>query len=147
MTLRLLEGEPLHLQAQAADFVPADIACLIGSVGREVRTRGDGACALHAAFSTLGISDSLQVEEPRSMLRAILGHRLDVLRGRVRPAQQGLVEMVLTTLWEDALEYNAETQAARNEESLVLSHLHSSPGWNRVLEAIGRHLAGQDDFD
>ena len=81
------------------------------------------------------------------MLRAILGDGLDVLRVRVRPAQQGLLEMVLTTLWEVALEYSGGSQAARNEEAVVLSHLGRSPEWSRVLEAIGRHRAGQDDFD
>ena len=59
--------------------------------------------------------ETLRVEEPRSMLRAILGHPLDVIRARVRPAEQHLLQMVLTSLWEMAVKYGAET---RNEEAL-----------------------------
>ena len=134
--LRLIEAEEVELTASGSDFLPPEVASLIGSQCRELRTRGDGACALHAAFSTIEIAESLQLEHPRSFLRAILGHPLHVIRSRVRPAQQNLVQTVLATLWEFFLEYGADTHAARNEEALFLSHLRRSAHWNRVVEAL-----------
>ena len=91
--------------------------------------------------------ESLQLEHPQIFLRAILGHPLQVIRSRVRRAQQNLVQTVLTTLWEFVLEYGADTHAARNEEALFLSHLRRSAHWNRVVEAIALHRERQEDFD
>ena len=60
--LGVIEGEALELGSSAADVVPHEVASLMGSACRELRTRGDGACALHAAFSRIDIGDVLQVE-------------------------------------------------------------------------------------
>ena len=62
--LRLVEAAEVELTAHLSDLVPREVAGRIGSQTREVRTRGDGACALHAAFAKLGCSDSLQLEDP-----------------------------------------------------------------------------------
>ena len=53
--------------------------------------------------------------------------------------------MVLTSLWEMALNYGAEPQA--NEEAFFLSHVRRSGHWNRVLEAITVHRQEQGEFD
>ena len=134
---RLVDGEELELCSSAADVVPHEVSLLMGAHVRELRTRGDGACAVHAAFSTSLNDCALHVADPRRLLRAILGHPLDVIRARVRPAEQHLLQMVLTSLWEMAVNYGAEPQA--NEEALFLSHLRRSTAWNRVLEAIAFH--------
>ena len=118
---------------------------LIGSSVREVRTRGDGACALHAAFAILETSDALAVASPRRSLRATLGHPLETARTRARGAHQHLVQTVLTALWEFALLYGANTDAARNEEALFLSHLRRSRDWDRVVEATVFHRERQAD--
>ena len=45
--------EELQLIPNPEDSLPPQLFGLIGSPAREIRTRGDGACALHAAFSSL----------------------------------------------------------------------------------------------
>ena len=64
MLLRLVEAKELQLASSVEDVLPLQVAGLIGTQCREVRTRGDGACAFHAAFATLGCSESLQLEDP-----------------------------------------------------------------------------------
>ena len=149
MLLRLVEGEVLELTSSVSDVLPQDVASLVGLQVRELSTRGDGACALHAALGTLPecLATDLHLQHPRLFLRSTLGHPLQVIRSRVRPAQQNLVQTVLTTLWEFVLEYGADTHAARNEEALFLSHLRRSAHWNRVVEAIALHRERQEDFD
>ena len=120
--LRLVEAGGAELTANLSDLLPLEVAGRIGSQTREVRTRGDGACALHAAFATLGCSDSLQLEDPRRYLRSILGYTLEVIRSRMRPFQHHLLQGVMTSLWENVLLFGAEREAARNEEALPLSH-------------------------
>ncbi len=51
--LRLVEGWELELAASGSDVLPPEVAALIGSSVRELRTRGDGACGVHAALATL----------------------------------------------------------------------------------------------
>ena len=63
--VRLVEAAEVELTTNLSDLLPPEVAGLIGSQTREVRTRGDGACALHAAFATLGCSESLQLEDPQ----------------------------------------------------------------------------------
>ena len=121
--MRLIEAGEVGLTSSPSDVLPPEVASLIGSQCREVRTRGDGACALHAAFATLLSSESLQLPEPRLFLRSFLGHPLQVIRSRARPAQQNRVQTVLSALSEFALHYGADTDAARNEEALFLRHL------------------------
>ena len=83
--LRLVEAAEVELTANLSDLLPPEVAGLVGSSVRELRTRGDGACALHAAFATLGCSDSLQLEDPRRFLRSVLGYPLEATRSRMRP--------------------------------------------------------------
>ena len=135
------------LSASPSDVLPAEVRNLIGSSVRELRTRGDGACALHAAFAIPETSDALAVANPRRSLRATLGYPLETIRTRARGTQQHLVQTVLSALWEFALLYGANTDAARNEEPLFLNHLHRSRDWGRVVEAIAFHRERQADFD
>ena len=103
MLLRLIEAGEVELTSSPSDVLPPEVASLIGSQCREVRTRGDGLCALHAAFATLGSSEPSQLAEPRRFLRSILGHPLQVIRSRARPAQQHFVQTVFSTPWEPVL--------------------------------------------
>ena len=61
--LRLIEAEEAELTSRPSDVLPPEVAGLIGSQTREVRTLGDGACALHAAFSTIESGESLALAE------------------------------------------------------------------------------------
>ena len=69
--MRLVEGEVLELIASESDVSPQEVARLIGWQVRELTTRGDGACALHAAFG--GVGSQLNIENPRGLLRSIGG--------------------------------------------------------------------------
>ena len=141
--LRLPEAGGVELTASSADRLPPELAALVGAPCRELRTRGDGACALHAAFATLGCSESLQLSDPRRFLRSILGHPLQAIRSRAGPAQQNIVHTVPTTLWDFVLLYGAETNAARNEEALFLSHLRRSGHWNRRRHCGSARVPGR----
>ena len=141
--LRLVEAGDMELTANLSDLLPPEVAGITGAECREVRTRGDGACAAHAAFGALGSAESLQLEAPRRFSRGILSHPLQVTRSRVRPTEQHLIVTVLSSLWEFAL----TTDAVRNEEAIFLDHLRASPHWGRVVEALGNHRERQADFD
>ena len=45
--------------------------------------------------------------------------------------QHHLLQAVMTPLWENALLFGSEREAARNEEALFLQHLRASPRWGR----------------
>ena len=145
--LRLLEGGELELTASGTDALPPEVVALVGSSARELRTRGDGACGLHAAFAIPETSDALAVASPRRFLRAILGEPLHVIRSRVRPTQHHLLQPVLSSLWEFAILCGSEAEAASHEEGVFLHHLRMSAQWDRVVEAVGNHRGRQANFD
>ena len=105
MLLRLVEGEVLELTSSVSDVLPQDVASLVGLQVRELSTRGDGACALHAAFGYLPdvLSAELHLQHPRLFLRSTLGQPLEVIRSRVRPTQESLINTVVSALWTDFL--------------------------------------------
>ena len=72
MLLRLVEGEVLELTSSVSDVLPQDVASLVGLQGRELSTRGDGACAFHGAFGSLPdvLSAELHLQHPRLFLRS-----------------------------------------------------------------------------
>ena len=145
MLLRLVEGEVLELTSSDTDILPEEVANLVGSQVRELRTRGDGACALHAVFGTLPelLSPELHLQRPRSFLRSTLGQPLEVIRARVRAPYHTLLETVLASLWEFAL--NARVD--RPEEQLFCTHLQRSPQRDHVLAGIARHRERQQQLD
>ena len=100
MLLRLVEGEVLELTSSVSDVLPQDVASLVGLQVRELSTRGDGACALHAAFGYLPdvFSAELHLQHPRLFLRSTLGQPLEVIRSRVRPTQDSLINTVVSAL-------------------------------------------------
>ena len=63
--LRLVEAGGVELTANLSDLLPPEVAGIIGAECREVRTRGDGACAANAAFGASGSAEFLQLEAPR----------------------------------------------------------------------------------
>ena len=63
------EPRQLQLTSNPEDSLPPEVFRLIGSRVVEIRTRGDGACALHATFSSLSMRGPLAVEDPRPFLR------------------------------------------------------------------------------
>ena len=145
--LRLVECEALKVTSSASDALPLEVARLVGSYARELRTRGDGACGPHAAFAIPGLSGSLAVANPRWSLRTTLGYPLEVIRSRVRPTQHHLLQPVLSSLWEFALLCGSEAEAARAEEGLFLHHLRMSAQWDRVAAALGNHRERQANLD
>ena len=90
------------LECSEEDRLADWLVDLMGQRCRELRTRGDGACAMHATF---GRGDAtrheLRCEHPRGLLRAQLAQPVDIIRRRVRPAQIQLVDAVVSSLWTD----------------------------------------------
>ena len=150
MLLRLVEGEVLELTSSVSDVLPQDVASLVGLQVRELSTRGDGACALHADFGSPAddVLPELHLQHPRSFLRSTLGEPLEVIRSRVRPTEKGLINVVVSALWSDfVLPFAGRAEAARNEEALFLQHLRRSPEWHRVVAAIALHRERQEAMD
>ena len=90
------------LECSEGDHLDGWLAEVIGQNCRELRTKGDGACAMHATF---GWGDptrhELRCEHPRRVLRAVLAQPLEIIRLRVRPGQMELVDAVVSSLWTD----------------------------------------------
>ena len=141
--LRLVEGEVLQLTSSGEDL-PDEVASLVGSRAREVRTRGDGACGVHAAFGSVGAAE-LAVAAPRDFLRNALPHNMP----HVRPSAEHVLETVTSALWAELVLPHAGPGAAvpRAEEAIFMRHLRASAIWEAVHEAVGVHRQRQAAFD
>ena len=84
-----VETQAFTLECSQADCLADWLVVLMGQSCRQLRTRGDGACALHAVFGTPR-GPELRCEDPRGLLRGLLGHPLETIRGKVRPGSQSL---------------------------------------------------------
>ena len=94
-----VQSDVKTLRFDNADDVSAAFVELRGAMCKEVRTRGDGACAVHAAF---GQSTSTQIElqclHPRRVLRTLFDQPIYIVRASVRPSQRHLLEAVVSSL-------------------------------------------------
>ena len=136
----------LRLSASDLDAVPPELAPLLGRTCSELTTAGDGACALHAVFGTPDVrTEELRLNNPRSVLRNLLGESLP----QVRREMEDVLDTVVSGLWTDFLlpYIGAGAAAPRNEEAIFLRHLRSSARWEHVLEAVGVHRERQEAFD
>ena len=70
---------------------PEDLAVLRGAELRQLRTRGDGACAVHACFGHASKTSSARevtCSEPRQLLAEIVPQDFPALLAKVRPEKQ-----------------------------------------------------------
>ena len=146
----IVEQDVCVLECSEGDHLDGWLAQVIGQDCRELATRGDGACAMHAAFGKADATrHELRCEHPRRLLRALLGESLEVIRKRVRPAQLELLDTVVSSLWTDfVVPYvGDEKKEPPNEEAMFLELLQSSPLWASVLDRVqvNRALAQQAD--
>ena len=75
LSRRIGVSSRLTVHVDGGDVPPDDIAALQGTQMRELRTKGDGACAVHACFgSASSISSSCEIacREPRQLLADVL---------------------------------------------------------------------------
>ena len=71
----------LRLECSEDDGLASWPLELMGQSCRSLRTRGDGACAIHAAFGTGDATrQELRHEQPRGFLRGLLAHPLAAIR-------------------------------------------------------------------
>ena len=145
--------EPLvrHLECDAEDEVAAAHRGLMGLACREIRTKGDGACAVHAAFG-VGIPGDVHLQccAPRQCLREVLGCSLATIRARVRPAMRQLVESVVTSVWSDFVVPYVGPHAphAPGEEGMFLARLfQASSLWEAVLWQLEGNRVRQQQRD
>ena len=90
------------LECSEGDQLDGWLAEVIGASCRELRTRGDGACAMHATFGRVDpTAHELRCQHPRVLLRELLAKPLDIIRRSVRPAHVQLVDAVVSSLWTD----------------------------------------------
>ena len=88
------------------DEPPEDLAALQGAELRQLRTKGDGACAVHACFghaNNTSSADEVACNEPRELLADILPADVRALLAQVRPEKQQEVRDMMAGVWSDAL--------------------------------------------
>ena len=82
------------------DSVHDQLEHLRGRECRELRTKSDGACAVHAIFGRPSFnSQQLIIERPRIVLQSILAQPLTCIEQRLRPEYRYLAETVVSELW------------------------------------------------
>jgi hypothetical protein len=125
----LVEAAVRRLDFDADDEVDAAHRGIMGLACREIRTKGDGACAVHGAFH-VGLPGGvhLQCRAPRQFLREVLEWPLATIRARVRPAMRQLVDAVVTSVWSDFVVPYVGVRAphAPGEEGMFLARLQAS---------------------
>ena len=138
------------LEVSEEDHSDGWLAALKGQRCRELQTRGDGACAMHATF---GQGDPTRQDlcclQPRLLLRSLLDQPLDMIRRKVRPSQMHLVDMVVSSLWTDfVVPYVDDVKRQRpHEEGLFLERLQSSSLWKCALERVKANTVLQQQID
>ena len=135
----------MFLQIRHGPFVE-----LNGQRCTHLLTAGDGACAIHAVFGkTLDGRRELFCEHPRSVLRSVLDHPLDVIRRTLRPSHRDLLEAVLSALWTDfVVPYVGNPdRGPPPEESMFLRRLAQSDLSHTVLEHKEKNIQRQRERD
>ena len=98
----IAEGLSL-LKCSDGDDLDGWLSEIMGQTCRELKTRGDGFCGIHATFGDCDpIRHELRYERPKDVLRSCFAHSLDYIRRSVRPEHMGLVDSVVycgLTLW------------------------------------------------
>ena len=135
-SLCAVEGNVKVMHFDHADAVPASLEELRDAECEEVRTKGDGACAVHAVFGQ-SVPDHVALEHrrPRQFLKDLFDKPLEEIRSSVRPSQQHLVDAVVSSLWSDFvvpfLGYDAGEPPT--EEAMFLRRLKASSVWDVAL--------------
>ena len=97
---------------------PEDLSALQGAELRQLRARGDGACAVHSCFGDANKTSSARevaCSEPRELLADILPRDVPALLANVRLEKQQEVWDIIVGVWSDALRPYVKTSGAVNE--------------------------------
>ena len=119
-----IEHAVLESSFNDGDALAAAAPPLRGKLCKEIRTRGDGACSVHAVFGEANATtQSLVCPRARTILRSILDKPLVRIRPSVRAHKQHLVDNVAGGLWSEFVvpHVNADGTVCRmapNEEQL-----------------------------
>ena len=146
----IVEQNVCVLQLSEGDQLDGWLAELKGQRCRDLKTSGDGACALHATFGKgHPTKHELWCPQPRDLLRALLSQPLDTIRSKVRPSHIHLVDTVVSSLWTDfVVPYVDDAKRRRpNEEDMFLQKLKSSPLWDRALQRVKANRVLQKQVD
>ena len=94
----IVEVQPCEraLLLQQGEVPNADLDALDGQVCRELQTRDDGACAIHAAFGHVAARRKLCCPQPRELLRRVLDKPWGVISAQLRPHGDSLGEGTAT---------------------------------------------------
>ena len=117
---------------------PLCVRGLVGQAVRILRTRGDGACAIHAVYGQER-GGELQMPSPRKFLRDAFGSTAAEFRRRVNDTV--IVDELAGVLWKELLKPSV-CRASRGRGSVV----HEGEAvWQRVWASnseLGRQLVG-----
>ena len=90
------------LECSDGDDLDGWLSEIMGQTCRELKTRGDGFCGIHATFGHCDpFRHELRHESPNDVLRSCFAHPLDDIRRSVRLEHMGLVDSVVSALWSD----------------------------------------------
>ena len=119
LSCRVNVSTPLTVQLDNGDMPPDAIALMQGALMRKLRTRGDGACAVHAGFgSATSPSSALEIacREPRQLLANMLPDEFHTLLEQMRSEKQQDAWDIMTGVWSDALRPFVNPGGAVDEE-------------------------------
>jgi len=133
------------------DVIPLDHHALAGTVCQEVRTAGDGACALHAAWGHINPTrKQLECANPRRRLRDILNHPYDTIVSQTRPHMRELLEKVTTSVWQDFVVQSLSTGAVASEEQTFMNRLSNAQNhsfFEECREHVRRYRTSEQNRD
>ena len=90
-----IDPRKLLLQCEHGDALDFSLARFIGHTCRELKTRADGACGIHATFGVCDpFSGEVRHKDPRGLIRRLCAQPLADSRRSVRGQHSGLVDAV-----------------------------------------------------
>ena len=130
-------------------------AILAGKLVREITTKGDGACSIHAAFGAASApGDSVALKRPRALLRSILDKPVLQIFNGCRPRMRTLAAFVESALWTEFItpyvKPDGRVVGASGEELKFINRMRmvgNEDLWQSVVEIVGTNLALQQERD
>ena len=120
--LAVVKGVIVHpgaktLAFDAGDGVSVTLAAYQGRRACVLRTKGDGACAVHAVFGSGNeVEQQLAHDTPRGLLRELFNLSPVCVYASVRPHMRGLTDTVFTSL---CLSFRTWTQGNLHQQHLT----------------------------
>jgi hypothetical protein len=130
------------LEFSGGDELDSWLSGIKGQACRELRTRADGACGIHATFGSCDPERrELRYERPKELIQSLFAQSLGDIRCSVRPKHTGLVDSVASALWSDfVVPYVEDARLRRpNEEDMFLARLQLSSVWEDVFRHVKRN--------